>query len=167
MLRQRVLTIQSLSYHQNTSIYAMASSAVPAAVLSAAKSGDLAQLQDLYQLGMSLEEIAKQAAKYKQPHVLEWYYGQGWIRRAEPFNNDFFIWAAAIFQVLVGHGWDLNAHYTETCGDALACAIEGGEYEFVKWLLEHGHDSTPSESLHGAYAIIATVCGETASIEML
>jgi hypothetical protein len=155
-----------------TYTYAMIPSAVLEAVLSAAESGDLTQLQNLYRPGMSLEEVAKQAAQHKQPHILEWCYAHSWTHAAESFNSNFFIHAAsgassAIFQVLVDHGWDLNAHYTEYCGDALAMAIMGGEYDFAKWLLEHRHDSTPRGGIHGPEPITETVCRETGSIEML
>jgi ankyrin repeat protein len=68
---------------------------------------------------------------------------------------------------MVNHSWDLNDHYTEHCGDRLAIAIIGGEYDFAKWLLKHGHDSTPRGGIHGPEPITETVCGETDSIEML
>jgi hypothetical protein len=106
----------------------MTTSAVPEAALSAVESGDLTQLQDLYRPGISLEEIAKQAAQHKQHRVLEWCHAQGWTHPAESFNSKFLICAAsgaspAVFEVLLSHGWDLNAHYTEYCGDALAIVV--------------------------------------------
>jgi hypothetical protein len=150
----------------------MTSSTLPDAALSAVESGDLTQLQDRYRPGMSLGEIATKAAQFRQPQVLEWCYTQGWTYPAESFNSNFFIYAAsgassAIFQVMVDHSWALNDHYTEHCGDRLAIAIIGGEYDFAKWLLKHGHDSTPRGGIHGPEPITETVCGETGSIEML
>jgi hypothetical protein len=149
----------------------MSSSELPEAACSAIASGDLAQLQHLYGSNLSLEEIARQAAQDKQPETLEWCYTQGWTHPAESFNNKFFILATdagiPIFQVLVNHGWNLNAHYTEACGDALACAIRSGEYDFTKWLLEHGHDPTPSEGMHGPSVVSTTVQGDTASMDIL
>jgi hypothetical protein len=42
---------------------------LPDAVVAAIKPGDLAQLQDLYEPSMSLEEIAKHAARKGQPSI--------------------------------------------------------------------------------------------------
>ena len=150
----------------------MTYSNLPEAVLSAIRSGDLTQLQELHRSDMSLDQIAQQAARDKQPQILEWCYAQGWAPPPESLNNRFFLAALtgaspAIFQVLVDHGWDLNAHESEACGDALASAVMDGYYDFAKWLLEHGHRATPHDPVHGPSAISTTVRGEMASIEML
>jgi ankyrin repeat protein len=145
---------------------------LPEAVLSAINSGDLTQLKVLYQASMSLDKIAQEAARKKQPQILEWCYDQGWAPPRESFNDPFFFAAItgesiAIFQVLLDHGWDLNAHESEACGDLLASAVIWGSYDFAKWLLEHGHRVDPHDPVHGPSSLSATVRGETASIEML
>jgi hypothetical protein len=117
--------------------FTMASSDVPEAVLAAVEAGELTQLQHLYQTGMSVEEIAKHAARHKQPQILIWCYERGWAPPRTSYNNEFFLAAVTgasptIFQILVDRGWDLNGHETESCGDALACAISSGEYDFAK-----------------------------------
>jgi hypothetical protein len=150
----------------------MSDSDLPEAVLSVINSGDLTQLEVLYQASMSLDKIAQQAARKGQPQVLEWCYTQGWAPLRESFNDPFFLAAItgesiAIFQVLLDHGWDLNAQESEACGDALASAVIGGSYDFAKWLLGHGHRVTPHDPVHGPSSISATVRGDTASIEML
>lgn len=150
----------------------MSSSNTPDAVLSAIQSGDVTQLQNLRQSGTSLDDIAKQAAQHKQPQVLSWCYVQGWEPPRKSNNHPFFLAALygaspAVFQVLVDHGWDLNAHESETLGDALASAVMWGQYEFAKWLLEHGHRATPHDPMYGECAITATVSGDWASIDML
>ena len=73
----------------------------------------------------------------------------------------------AVFEVLLDHRWNIKAHYSEACGDILTSAICGGEYDFAKWLLEHNHDSTPKEGIPGPCAIVETVRGDMASIDML
>jgi ankyrin repeat protein len=62
---------------------------------------------------------------------------------------------------------DLNAHKNEFHGDALACAVMNNSYNFAKWLLEHGHRSTPNDPYHGPSAISWTICGDRANQEML
>jgi ankyrin repeat protein len=43
----------------------------------------------------------------------------------------------------------------------------GGRYEFAKWLLEHGHRSTPDDPMHGPRAISWTIFEDTGNQEML
>ncbi|KAH8731403.1 ankyrin repeat-containing domain protein [Phaeosphaeriaceae sp. PMI808] len=150
----------------------MSNSELPELILSAIRSGNFTQLQELCQPDMSLEKIAQQAAQYKQPQILEWCCAQGWAPPPKSSNNQFFISAITgasptIFQVLVDHGWDLNAHESEACGDDLASAVMDGSYDFAKWLLKYGHRATPHDPIHGPSAISTTIRGETASIEML
>ena len=145
------------------------------AMLAAAEHGDITRLQECFQPGMPVNEIAIHAAKHKQPRILEWCYSQGWEPPTESLNDDFFNavtdgGSIDVFQVLVDHGWNLNAHHTEACGDALAIAIifaEHDNYDLVKWLLEHGHRATPIDPYHGPSAISWTIREETASMEML
>jgi hypothetical protein len=121
---------------------------------------------------MELEEIAKQAARQGQAQILEWCFAYGWYYPAESFSGKFLLAAMdgaspAVFQVLIDHGWNINGHYSENCGDILTSAICGGEHDFAKWLLEHGHDPTPKEGIHEPYAIVETVHGDMASIDVL
>jgi hypothetical protein len=164
---QHTLSPTSSSRHKQP----MSPSELPGDVRIAIASGDVARLQHLYGSNLSLEEVAKQAARDKQPQVLEWCYTQGWKHPEESFNNDFFITAVdggiPIFQVLLDHGWKINAHHSEACGDALNCAVTSGDYDFAKWLLDHGHDATPSEGIHGPNVLSTTVQGDTTSMEML
>lgn len=121
---------------------------------------------------MTLEEIAKHAARHGQPQIMQWCCDQGWRPPRESFNGDFFksaIFGAspAIFQILIDHGFDLHAHDSEDFGDALAYAVGWEEYEFAKWLLEHGHRPTPHDPYHGPSTISWTICGDTANQDML
>jgi ankyrin repeat protein len=150
----------------------MTSSELPEAVVMAVKIGDLAQLQHHCESGTSLEEIAKQAARTGQPQVLEWCYAQGWAAKSPSFNDDFFLSAIsgrspAVFQILLNHGWDINAHETEACGDALASAIMDEDYDFTKWLLEHGHRATPKQGNYGDSALSTIVRVDGGSVKML
>jgi ankyrin repeat protein len=146
---------------------------MPEAVVSAVKLGDLMQLQDFYQPDMPLQAIAQLAARHAQPKILEWCYAQGWVHPQESFNDQFFFAAthgasSAIFEVLVDHGWDLNAHWTEVGGDTLTSAILSDQYDFAKWLLEHGHVATPREGMYDPeYCLSSIVRGDSTSIEML
>jgi hypothetical protein len=148
--------------------------ALPEAVLAAIDSGDVTQLQPLYNLNptISLEKIAQTAAEHVEPEILEWCFTQGWAPPPESFNGDLFFAAIsgaspAIFQILLDHGWNFDAHDSESCGDTLASAIMNEDYEFTKWLLEHGHRVTPHDPIYGPSALSTTVCGPTASIKML
>ncbi|KAH7410380.1 ankyrin repeat-containing domain protein [Phaeosphaeria sp. MPI-PUGE-AT-0046c] len=132
----------------------MTTSNLPDTILSAIKSGDLPQLRKQYDANVSLEEIARQAASSGQADIIEWCYTQGWAPKSPSFNDRFYICtidgaSPTVFQVLINHGWDINAHETETVGDALACAISTENYNFAKWLLDHGHRPTPIDSNYG------------------
>jgi ankyrin repeat protein len=146
---------------------------LPDAVASAIASGDVTRFKELYQPNMTLEEIAKHAAKHGQPQIMQWCCDQGWRPPQESLNNDFIFSAVSgasptIFQILINHGLDLNAHENEIHGDALASAVMNGHYDFAKWLLEHGHRSTPNDPLYGVDSAISwTICGDGANQEML
>ncbi|KAF2872291.1 ankyrin repeat-containing domain protein [Massariosphaeria phaeospora] len=149
----------------------MNSSNLPEAVLSAIKSGDTSRIDDLYKSNISLAAIADEAASHAQPCILGWCYTQGWTHPRESFNSHFYICAMGggipIYQVLVDHGFDLKGHYTETCGDALSAALSSGDCDVVKWLLEHGHEATPSDGMHGSPSVWETVRADTPSLDML
>ncbi|KAF2750975.1 ankyrin [Sporormia fimetaria CBS 119925] len=141
-------------------------------IVAAIGSGDLTRLEDLYQPGISLDPIATHAARRGQPQVLDWCFGKGWTHPPTSYNSAFFLAATCggspqVFQVLLDHGWDLNAHYIESCGDALSSAVTNGNYDFAKWLLEHGHRVTPEEGIYGPGVLEWTVSGEHGSMEML
>ncbi|KAJ8113538.1 hypothetical protein OPT61_g4349 [Boeremia exigua] len=145
---------------------------LPAAVFTAIQAGDVEQLKILYNPNLALNDIAIHAAKAKRPQILEWCYAQGWKTLPESLNDDFYVAAMCssstdIFQVLLNHGWEINKHKTETLGDALSSAAMYGEYDFAKWLLEHGHEVNPCEPMHGGCSIIATLVGYHASTDML
>jgi ankyrin repeat protein len=145
---------------------------IPAAVLTAIQSGNVQQLETLYKTDLALNDIAIHASKAKQPQILEWCYSRGWAPPPESLNDDFYVAAMSssstdVFQVLLNHGWDINAHKTGTIGDALASAVMYGEYDFAKWLLEHGHKVNPNEPMYGGCSITSTLCGDQASTEML
>lgn len=150
----------------------MNTSELPRAVLSAIESGSLTKLQEIFESGMSVDKIAQKAARHGQPKILEWCFSQGWSHPKESLNSEFVIEAncgasPAVFQVLLNHGWDLNAHHHESVGDSLCSAVWAHEYEFAKWLLEHGHNPTPIDGYHGPSALYSTVDPEDGSIEML
>ncbi len=141
-------------------------------MLDAIRAGDVEQLQILHKPDVALNDIAIHAAKSEQPRVLEWCYSRGWAPPPESLNDDFYVAAMSsssidVLQVLLNHGWDMNAHTTETIGDALASAVMYGEYDFAKWLLEHGHKVNPQEPMHGGCSITSTLSGYHASTDML
>jgi ankyrin repeat protein len=147
---------------------------LPKAVVSAIASGDVTQFKDLYQPNnMTLEDIATHAAYHGQPSIMQWCCDQGWRPPRESFNSNFVTYAVygaspSIFQILIDNGLDLNAHENEYHGDPLAAAVVSGEYNFAKWLLEHGHRSTPMDSVFGDdAAIVSTVIADRADQEML
>ncbi|KAF3001785.1 hypothetical protein E8E13_001564 [Curvularia kusanoi] len=146
---------------------------VPAAVLTAIQTGDIEQLRFLYNPDIELEAIAKYAAKENQAQVLEWCYAKGWTPSTDDLNEPFFIAAICnpsieFWQVLLNHGYDMNAYTTETLGDALASAVMFGEHDFAKWLLEHGHKVNPREpTIQPECSIARAVRGDAASIDML
>ena len=146
---------------------------IPAAVFAAIYTGDIKQLESLYKPGVDLERIARHSAKAKRPEVLKWCYSQGWTHPSKDSLNDRFYLAAIcngtpeFFQVLLNHGFDLNSHYTEHLGDALACAVIFGHHDFAKWLLDHGHRVNPHEPIYGDSSITSTISGDVASIDML
>ncbi|KAH6321384.1 hypothetical protein HBI38_104360 [Parastagonospora nodorum] len=142
------------------------------AVVAAIKTGDLAQLQSLYESDMSLDEIARKAARKGQPTILEWCYTQGWKPKSPSFNDKFFSEVCSgastdIFKVLLEYGWDLNAHQSEASGDALASAITGNNYDLAKWLLEHGHRPTPVDGIYGDGAVFTAIKDEPTSLRIL
>lgn len=145
---------------------------LPSTVLAAIQSGDIRRLEMVYDTTIALNDIAIHAATAKQPQILEWCFSQGWKPPSESLNDDFYVAAmcsssASIFQVLVNHGMDMNAHTTETIGDALAGAVMYGKYDFAKWLLEHGHKVNPHEPMHGDCSITSTLSGHYGSMDML
>lgn len=132
----------------------MTTTQLPETILSAVTSSDVTQLEKHYTPDIPLKEIARQAASNGQAKIVEWCYSQGWAAKSPSFNDTFYICAIdgaspAVFEVLMSHGWDINAHETETVGDALACAISSDNYNFAKWLLDHGHRSTPRDGNFG------------------
>lgn len=145
---------------------------LPEASVAAINTGNLAQLQNIYEPSMSRDEISKQAARKGQPKILEWCYTQGWRPSSPSFNDKFFSAVCSgastdIFQVLLDHGWDLNAHQSEAGGDALASAIMGEDYELAKWLLEHGHRQTPVDGIHGDGAVFTAIKDDPTSLRIL
>jgi ankyrin repeat protein len=147
---------------------------LPKAVASAIVSGDVTGLENLYQPNnMTLEDIATHAAYYGQPLIMQWCCDQSWRPPQESFNSNFVSYAVhgaspSIFQILIDNGLDLNAHENEFHGYPLASAVVSGNYNFAKWLLEHGHRSTPYDSIFGDdAAILSTVCADRADQMML
>lgn len=142
------------------------------AVRSAIRSGNVAQLEDAFSPNIPVHDIAKEAANAAQPAILEWCYTKGWYPAPTTLNDKFFCCvldgkSPAVYETLMNHGWDINGHESEACGDALYCAIYDGDYDLAKWLLEHGHNPTPKEAYHDSDILSTVVSGETASIRML
>ncbi|KAF2002430.1 ankyrin [Amniculicola lignicola CBS 123094] len=147
---------------------------LPEAVVSAITSGDVNRLNDVYQPNdMTLEDIATHAAYHGQPSIMEWCCNQGWRPPRESFNSKLVSCAvyrasSSIFQILIDNGLDLNAQQNEYHGDPLATAVISRNYNFAKWLLEHGHRPRPSGGLFDTDdAIIHTVIADRADQEML
>ena len=131
-----VTTTEQTRQRNGSETFTMNPMHLPAAVASAIASGDLTRLKDLYQPNMALEGIARHAAQHRQPQILQWCYDQGWSPPQKSLNSAFFTSAVtgkspAIFQILIDHGFDLNAHENEAHGDALACAVMCGDYELA------------------------------------
>jgi ankyrin repeat protein len=141
---------------------------LPEAIASAIAAGDVIRFEDVHQPNMTLEKIAKHAARHGRPQLLQWCCDQGFRPPRTSFNSSFFEAAVsgaspAIFQILIDNGVDINAHESEFFGDALYEAVFRGHYDFAKWLLEHGHRPTPDEPYHGgSSAIYEAVCGDAA-----
>jgi ankyrin repeat protein len=118
-----------------------------------------------------LKSIAISAAKSNQPEILTWCLSQGYSLPSQSLNNELYHAACdsqsiAIFQVLVNHGFDLNAHTSEMyyCGTALVAACMHGNLELAKWLLGNGQDPNAEFSYE---ALVYAVSGENRSVEMV
>lgn len=116
---------------------------------TATKAGNLPLVKFLYsQLDSwrkSLNEIAQQAARHAQPSVLEWCFQQSFTFPADSLNDSFYHGAIsgrspAIFQVLLNHGFDLSAHWSEYLGDALVVACVDGDVPLARFLLKNGQN---------------------------
>lgn len=136
---------------------------------SATKAGNLPLVESLYsQLNRSresLDEIARQAAEHAQPSLLEWCFQQGFALPAESLNNSFFHAAIsgrspAIFQVLLKHGFDLNAHWSEYDGDAVVVACMDGDVPLARFLLEHGQDPNLGHCCGDYEALVWAIIGD-------
>lgn len=136
---------------------------------TAVQAGDVPLVNSLYsQLGSpreSLDEIARLAAKHAQPTVLEWCFQQGFTFPPDSLNDSFFHAAIsgrspAIFQVLLNHGFDLNAHWSEYLGDGLVMACMEGNLPLARLLLENGQDPN-SGHWYGQYeALVWAIVGD-------
>jgi hypothetical protein len=151
----------------------MDSTQLPEAIAFAVRTGKVAQLGKVFTPSeVSVQDIAIEAANHDQPAILEWCYAQGWKpsldTEFDPFYSAaMFSASPKIFQVMLDHGWDINHFQSMNCGDTLGWTIAGGQYDFAKWLLEHGHNPTPSDPLHGPSSIAVTIRGDSASTSML
>ncbi|PMD18278.1 hypothetical protein NA56DRAFT_249287 [Hyaloscypha hepaticicola] len=120
-----------------------------------------------------LHAIALQAIKFSHPAILTWCFTQGLRLPDSSINNDLYLAACTsqsipIFQVLVDHGFDLNAHTSEVigCGTALVAAAFRGNLEFAAWLLEHGQDPNGGFSCE-AVVFAASPDNENGSLAMV
>lgn len=91
----------------------------------------------------SITDIAIVAVNKHQPHVLEWCFDKGFILPRKSIMNEFYFACCGkpsipIFQVLYEHNFDFNEHHFHVGGNILAVAVEEGDVEAVRWLLEHG-----------------------------
>lgn len=135
------------------------------AVASAIVSGDVAQLETLYQPYTALNEMAKHAARHGQPQILQWCCAQGWRPSRDAciqssignyFTFDMASSAITIFQILVEHGMDIKQR--AGWGDVLHLAILFDRYEFAEWLLEHGHPPKARGVPEEPDAFMQTIC---------
>ncbi|KAF2440025.1 ankyrin [Karstenula rhodostoma CBS 690.94] len=151
----------------------MSPSNLPAAVASAIASGNVTSFKALYEPNIPLEEIARHAALYGQPVIMQWCCDQGWRPPRETLNSEFITSAVygaspAIWQIMIDHGLDLNAHENEIFGDPLSTAVICGHYDLAKWLLEHGHRSTPKDRSYVPGSSISwTISGYEPNMKML
>ena len=120
-------------------------------ILEAAAAGDIQVVNSLYNSSSSsispssISQIAKEAAKNGHGDILEWCFTKGFQVPSKSTNNEFYHAACSghspdVFQVLINHGFDLNAHESEYMGDALVEATRSGDVEFTRFLLDHGQD---------------------------
>ncbi|KAJ9648768.1 hypothetical protein H2199_000681 [Coniosporium tulheliwenetii] len=110
--------------------------------------------------------IAQQAAQHAQPLILEWCFQHGLTLPASSMNNSFYHAAIscrspAIFSILLHHGFDLNAHWSEYHGDALVVACMDGDVPFVRFLLENGQDPNAGRSCGEYEALIWAIVGDS------
>ncbi|KAL1968185.1 hypothetical protein VTN77DRAFT_2020 [Rasamsonia byssochlamydoides] len=147
-------------------------------LLAAAADGDLDLIKSLYgslssaDQTESLQKIAQSAARHGHADLLEWCFSQGLSFPAESVNHDLYHAACdggspAIFQVLVNHGTDLNAHWSEYDGDALVVAARTGNVPLARFLLEHGQDPNSGHCCSDAEAIHWAITGDNASLEII
>lgn len=78
-------------------------------------------------------------------------------------------WTLAGCQVLLRHGFDLNAHESEYIGDALVTSTRQGHVEFTRFLLEHGQNPNTHHTVYPGEleAITYAIAFENASLEIL
>lgn len=138
-------------------------------ISAAVKAGDLTLTDSLYSQANSsyesLDEIAQQAARHAQPELLEWCFQQGFTFPADSMNNPFYHAAIegrspAIFQVLLNHGFDLNAHWSEYLGDALVAACIDGTTPLVRFLLKSGQDPNSGHCCSDYEALTWVIVGD-------
>jgi ankyrin repeat protein len=121
-----------------------------------------------------LHAIALQAIKSAHPDILSWCLAQGLRLPESSINNDLYFAACSsqsipIFQVLVDHGFDLNAHTSEVigCGTALVAAAFHQNLEFASWLLEHGQDPNGGFSCEAIVFAASDDNGSLAMVQLL
>ena len=98
-----------------------------------------------------VEYIAEQAAGRAQTEILNWCFHDagmtlppGETLNYELYHQACYSGSPAVFEVLVAHGLDLNAHKSEFVGDGLGLAAYHGNVALVRFLLDNGADPNTS-----------------------
>jgi ankyrin repeat protein len=77
----------------------------------------------------------------------------------EVYEDACYAYSIPLFEVLLSHGLDLNAHSSEYCGDVLDLASPPGDVQPAKWLLEHGQDPNREVGGFGSMSMICKAVG--------
>lgn len=146
-------------------------------ILEAVESGDLDEITKAFESSNDpklLPKIAEHAAAKGRSRIIEWCLEEGFRFKQPSFNDDFYHKVCEgrsldVFEVLIRHGFDLNAHESEYMGDALVTSTREGDVELTHFLLEHGHNPNTHNTIYPGEleAITYAVAWENASLDNL
>ncbi|KAJ4420816.1 hypothetical protein N0V82_004111 [Gnomoniopsis sp. IMI 355080] len=135
-------------------VFDQLASRLPEAVMQPALTGDVEAVETSYKAlsfmspgdkNAILIGIAECAAINLHVELLEWCFAAGLDMPPNMTNTTLYHQAMdsrslAIWEVLIRHGLDLNATYSEACGDVFSEAVREGNVELARFLLENGQD---------------------------
>ncbi len=155
-------------------------SEISASLKAACISGNLSEAKSHYNefastrpsaKASTLSQMAVLSAKNSHPPILTFCFSEG-LTMNPSLVNDPLVYAAcdagsiAVFEVLLEHGMDVNT-YLEMNGSPLVSACYAGNIELAKALLDHGADPNCGYPLGHYEALIWTIVGPRASLELV